>query len=104
MHALFAYGWVTYGGVEIVATVQEGSKHAAEQDVTLYDDGILRAGRVTRFLVHVVPGCIPDLDHVCTLVWTSPRHEAAEARSKAIGCPIFKSTLEDDPQGSWWPI
>ncbi|KAL3154995.1 hypothetical protein ABBQ38_011520 [Trebouxia sp. C0009 RCD-2024] len=110
MHALLAYDRVICGCIEIVATVQEGSKHARDSVVMLYDDGMLRAGRVTRFLVHTAPGCIPDLEHdtniadVRLYAPVSNTHVAAKASSKAVGCPIFKSNLVDDPQGNLWPI
>ena len=96
--------------LEIMATVQEGSKHARDSVVMLYDGGMFRAGRVSRFLVHTAPGCIPDLEHDTNiadvrLYATVPRtHQAAKASSEATGCPIFRSNLVDDPQGNLWPV
>ncbi|KAL3130626.1 hypothetical protein ABBQ38_008020 [Trebouxia sp. C0009 RCD-2024] len=110
MHALSAYDRVIYGSIEIVAIVQEGSKHARDSAVMLYDDGMLRAGRVTGFLVHTAPGCILDLEHdtniadVRLYAPVSNTHVAAKASSKAVGCPIFKSDLVDGPPGNLWPM
>lgn len=110
MHALTAYDRISYGGVEIVATVQEVSKHARDSVIMLHDNDLYRAGRVVRFLVHTAPGCIPDKEHdtnIADVRLYQPvpdSHQAAKASSKALGCPIYKSNLVDEPEGNLWPI
>ena len=61
--AVHAYDRIVYGSVEILATVQEGSKHALDSVVMLQGNEMYRAGRVRRFLSHTVPGCVADLEH-----------------------------------------
>ena len=49
-----------------------------------------------RFLEQTAPGCIPDKEH--------DSHLAANASSKALGCPIYQTNLVDEPDGSLWPM
>ena len=76
----------------------------------LRDNGEYRAGRVTRFLSRTAPGCQPDPEHdtniadVMLYATVSASNSAAAASSAALGCPIFKKTLVDNPQGNLWPI
>ena len=76
----------------------------------LHDNGVYRAGRVMRFLSHTAPGCIPDKEHdtnIADMRLYQPvhdTHQAAKASSEALGCPIYKSNLVDEPEGILWPI
>ena len=58
MKGVEAYDRIVYGSVELVATVQEGSRHARDSAVMLQDNGMYRAGRISRFLTHTAPGCL----------------------------------------------
>ena len=106
MHVVRGYDRIVYGSVEIVGTVQD----ARDSVVMLQDNGVYRAGRVSRFLTHTAPGCEPDLEHdtniadVKLYAPVAANHQAAKKSSKAIGCPIFKSNVVDAPDGNLWPI
>ena len=98
-----AYDRIVYGSVEIVATVQEDTKHACDSVIMLRDGETYRAGRVNMFLTHTAPGCEPDLQHdtniadVRLYAPVADTHQAAKRSSEAIGCPISKNTLVNAP-------
>ena len=46
MHALTAYDRISYGYLEVVATVQGISKHLRDSVIMLHDDDLYRAGRL----------------------------------------------------------
>lgn len=99
LYALTAYDRIYYGSVEIVATFREVKRHARDSVIMLHDSGRYRAGRVTRFLVHTAPGCIPgeerdtNIADVRLYQRVDDTHQAAKASSKALGCPIYKAIL-----------
>ena len=68
------------------------------------------AGRVRRFLTHTAPGVAPDADLeaiIADVEWygtVADKHQGAISSSKALGCPIFKSSFVDDKRGKFWPV
>ncbi|KAL3145144.1 hypothetical protein ABBQ38_001745 [Trebouxia sp. C0009 RCD-2024] len=110
MRLVRAYDRFVYGSADIVASVQEKSKCARDSVVMLRDNhGKYCAGRVTRFLSHTAPGCQPnpedDTNIADVLLYAAvpDTHQAAAASSRALGCPIFKRTLIDDPMATCGP-
>ena len=102
------YDRATVGDVTFTCTRLESNKLARDSVVLIRHNGQLRVGKVTQFLSHAAPGthAMPDDEtNIANVQWYGHASAVLEAQTMAsLGCPVVKSTFEENLSGNMWPV
>ena len=106
--AITVYDRATVGDVTFTCTRLEANKKARDSVVLMRNDDRLWVGRVTRFLSHEAPGTLAakeDEADIACVHWYSRAALEVEAQvMSSLGCPVVRSTFEDNLSGNMWPV
>ena len=98
------------GSAALVTNRLEVAKQARDSVVMSRDGTQFFAGKVSAFLSHSAPGCVPEPQHEANIAYVQwyarkpDTHGAANKSSPILSCPISNKSTPDHPGGNLWPV